>query len=44
MKTYVVYILANKPRGTLYIGFTNELKRRMFEHKNGMVEGFTKKI
>ena len=43
MKIYVVYIITNKPRGTLYIGFTNNLKRRMIEHKLGLVEGFTKK-
>jgi len=43
MKTYVVYILANKPRGTLYIGVTNELKRRMAEHRFGLIDGFTKK-
>ena len=43
MKTYVIYILANKPRGTLYIGFTNELKRRMKEHRSGVIDGFSKK-
>ncbi len=43
MKTYVVYILANNPLGTLYIGVTNDLKRRMNEHKLGLVDGFTKK-
>ena len=41
--TYVVYILASKPRGTLYIGVTNDLRRRMIEHRNGNVEGFTQK-
>ena len=43
MKTYCVYILTNKPRGTLYIGITGELQRRMIEHKKGMFDGFTKK-
>lgn len=38
-----VYILASKPRGTLYVGVTNDLARRVYEHKAGIVEGFTKK-
>lgn len=40
---YAVYILTNKKNGTLYIGMTNNLERRLFEHKNKSVEGFTKK-
>ena len=36
-------MLASKPRGTLYIGITNNLARRLWEHKQGLVEGFTKK-
>jgi len=43
MKQYHVYILTNKSNKVLYIGVTNNLSRRMFEHKNKMVDGFTKK-
>ena len=42
-KSYHVYILASAPNGTLYIGVTNELGRRVGEHKDGLVPGFTKK-
>ena len=40
---YYVYILSNKKNGTLYIGMTNNLERRMLEHKSKSIEGFTKK-
>jgi len=46
MKThhkFYVYILTNNKNGTLYIGMTNDLEWRMFEHKHKIIEGFTKK-
>ncbi len=43
MKIYYVYILASKKNGVLYTGVTNNLKRRVEEHKECKVEGFTKK-
>jgi putative endonuclease len=42
-KRYFVYILANKPRGVLYVGVTNDLARRNFEHKLKASTGFTSK-
>jgi putative endonuclease len=42
-RRYYVYIVASKPRGTLYIGVTSNIARRVWEHKQGLVEGFTKK-
>ena len=40
---YYVYILTNKTNRVLYIGVTNNLSRRMIEHKNEQIEGFTKR-
>ena len=42
MAAYYVYFLTNKPRGTLYVGVTNDLVRRVHEHREGVVKGFTK--
>ena len=41
--TYWVYILASEPGGTLYIGVTNNLVRRVYEHREGLAESFTKR-
>ena len=42
-KAYWVYILASALGGTLYIGVTNDLVRRVYEHRMGLADGFTKK-
>lgn len=42
-KQYFVYFLASKPYGTLYVGVTSNLIQRVFQHKEGLVDGFTKK-
>ena len=43
MKRGYVYILANRKNGTIYIGVTSDLVKRVWEHRNGVVGGFTKK-
>ncbi len=43
MNTYYIYFLTNWNNKVLYIGVTNNLERRIYEHKNKLVDGFTKK-
>jgi len=43
MKQYYVYIVTNKKQGVLYIGVTGDIIKRVYEHKSGLIKGFTKK-
>ncbi len=43
MKLYYIYILTNKRNGTLYTGVTSNLQKRIYEHKNKLIKGFTQK-
>jgi len=43
MKGGWVYIMTNKPRGTIYVGVTADIGRRAHEHREGLIDGFTKR-
>ena len=40
---HFVYIMASRKYGTLYVGVTNDLAKRVYQHRNGLAEGFTKR-
>jgi len=42
MRNYWIYILASRPRGTIYVGMTGDLVRRVYQHREGLMDGFTK--
>ncbi|MCL1972652.1 MAG: GIY-YIG nuclease family protein [Endomicrobia bacterium] len=43
MKNYYIYIMASKKYGVIYIGITNNIAKRAYEHREGLIAGFTKK-
>ena len=42
-KNFCVYLLASRPNGTLYVGVTSDLIKRVWQHKSGTIDGFTSK-
>ncbi|HEY0299862.1 MAG TPA: GIY-YIG nuclease family protein [Rhizomicrobium sp.] len=42
-KRFWVYIMASKPWGTLYTGVTSDIEARVYQHREGLIEGFTKR-
>jgi putative endonuclease len=44
VKQYYVYILASRPGGALYVGVTSNLVRRVYEHKHGLIAGYTRRF
>lgn len=42
-RQYYVYLMTNQNHSTIYVGITNDLTRRVFEHKHKLIDGFTKK-
>ena len=42
-RCYFVYIMASRPYGTLYVGVTNDVVKRAYQHREGLIDGFTKK-
>ena len=42
-RSYYVYLLASRRHGTLYLGVTSDLPKRVWQHKQGLIEGFTKR-
>ena len=42
-RRYFIYVMSNSPRGTLYIGVTSNLIKRVYEHKSALQDGFTRK-
>jgi putative endonuclease len=43
MQPGYVYLMASQPNGTIYLGVTNDIPKRAYQHRNGLIDGFTKK-